>query len=126
MEQLELFISVAGTSLGLLLTTLTFLIKSIRNAKAKKKAQQMVEICNAILPYIEQAETFLHYSGQEKKEFVLTKANQFAIEQGMDFNPETIGEKIEELVNLTKEVNKRDKDKMTANSRLPETFRIQR
>ena len=105
MEQLELFISVAGTGLGLLVTTLTFLIKSIKNAKAKKKAQQIVAIGNAILPYIKQAEGYINFTGTEKKEFVLTKANQFAIENGISFDKELVDEKIEELVALTKSVN---------------------
>ena len=107
MEKLELFISVTGAGVGLLVTTLTFLIKSIKNAKAKKKAQQIISICGAIFPYIKQAETFMNFTGSEKKEFVMTKANQFAIENGFSFDQELVNEKIEELVELTKEVNKR-------------------
>ena len=111
MEKLEVIISLAGTAVGFLVTAITFLVKFIKNAKAKKIAEQTVKIGNAVLLYIKQAENFLNYSGAEKKEYVLTKANQFAIAQGIAFNAVAVGEKIEELVKLSKEVNKRDKDK---------------
>jgi hypothetical protein len=107
---MEVILSMAGTIAGLLVSTLTFLFKFIKNAKAKQAAEQICKIGNAIIPCIEQAETFAGYSGTEKKEFVLTKANQFAIENGIPFDTETVAEKIEELVNLTKAVNKRAKD----------------
>lgn len=110
MEHLEVILSMAGTALGLLVTAVTFIAKFFRSAKAKKTAENIIEIGNAVIPYIEQAEKFANYSGVEKKEYVLTKANQFAIEQGIDFNAATVSDRIEELVKLTKEVNKREKD----------------
>lgn len=42
----------------------------------------------------------------------MTKANQYAIENGIRFDEALVSEKIEELVRLTKEVNKRDKDRV--------------
>ena len=114
MKELEIIISLAGTAIGLLVTAATFLVKFIKNAKAKRIAEQTIKIGNAVLPYIKQAEGFTHYNGAEKKEYVLTKANQFAIEQGIAFDAALVGGKIEELVKLTKEVNKRDKDRVAA------------
>lgn len=109
-ENLEAILSLAGTVLGLTATAITFLIKFIKNAKAKKIAEQTIKISEAIIPYIEQAEQFINYTGQEKKEFVMTKANQFAIAQGIDFDAIAVSEKIEELVDLSSRVNKRQKD----------------
>ena len=105
MENLEIILSVAGTALGLLVTTVTFLTKFIKNAKAKKAAENIVDISNAIIGYIEEAETFLNYSGEEKKQYVMTKANQFAIESGIKFDAESVSAKVEELVGMTKQVN---------------------
>jgi hypothetical protein len=116
MEQLEVILSIGGTAVGFLATAVTFCIKFIKSAKAKKIAEQTLRVTNAVLPFIEQAETFLNYSGSEKKEFVLTKANQFAIDNGIKFNAESVGAKIEELVGLTKEVNKREKDQYKSDS----------
>lgn len=110
MENFELIVSAAGAATGLLITTVTFFSQFIRNAKAKKKAQNVIKISNAIVPYIEEAETFLNYSGEEKKQYVMTKANQFAIENGFKFDEEAVSAKIEELVALTKQVNRRIKD----------------
>ena len=107
MENLQIILSVAGTALGLLITTVTFLMKFIANSKAKKIAENIIEIGNAMIPYIEQAEGFAHYNGSEKKEYVMTKANQFAIENRIRFDAEATSDKIEELVMLTKQVNQR-------------------
>ena len=105
MENLEIILSAAGTALGLLVTTVTFLAKFIKNAKAKKVAENIVKIGNAMIPYIQEAETFLNYSGEEKKQYVMTKANQFAIDNNIPFNAEAVSDKIEELIGLTKQVN---------------------
>lgn len=105
MENLELIVSAAGAALGLLVTTVTFLSKFIKNAKAKKTAENIIKIGNAMIPYIEEAETFLNYSGEEKKQYVMTKANQFAIENNIPFDAEAVSDKIEEFIDLTKQVN---------------------
>ena len=112
MKELEIILSVSCAALGLLVTSITFIMKFLKSARAKKICEHVVEVGNAVIPYIKQAETFLNYSGAEKKEFVLTKANQYAIENGMRFDEALVSEKIEELVRLTKEVNKRDKDRV--------------
>lgn len=105
MENLEVILSLAGTVLGLIATSLTFLIKFIKSAKAKVVAEQVVEMCNVLMPYIKKAETFVNYSGEEKKEYVMTKATQYAQENKLKFNEEFISQQIEVLIGLTKEVN---------------------
>ena len=107
MENLELIISLAGTCVGLIRAIATVIVKYAGNAKARKAAEQTIEICNAILPYIEQAESYVHYSGEEKKEYVMTKANRYAIENNIAFDEDAVSEKVEELITLSKEVNVR-------------------
>ena len=109
MKNIEIILSISGTALGFMVTALTFIAKFIKSAKAKRIAENVIKIGNAVIPYIEQAEKYVGYSGAEKKEYVMTKANQFAIDNGIAFNAGLIGEKIEELVSLTKEVNARNK-----------------
>lgn len=116
MENLEIIISVAGAALGLLVTTVTFLSKFIKNAKAKKVAENIVKIGNAMIPYIQEAETFLNYSGEEKKQYVMTKANQFAIDNNIPFDAEAVSDKIEELIGLTKQVNVKTSSVATSSS----------
>lgn len=105
MEKLELILSLAGAAIGLLITTLTFVVKFCKSVKARKVAEQTIEIANAVLPYIEQAEKFINFSGEEKKEYVMTKANQYAIAKGIEFDAEAVSNKVEELIFLTKQVN---------------------
>lgn len=105
MENLKLLLSFAVTALGLLISTLTFLTKSIGNAKAKKKANELLELCNVLLPYIEKAEKFVNYTGEEKKEYVMTQVNRYALENGIKFDYNVVSSKIEEYIELSKEVN---------------------
>ena len=114
MEEIEILLSIAATVLGLVVTTLTFLTKFIKNARAKKALEDINNVSGELMPLISRAEDFIHFSGAEKKEYVLTKANQFAIENGINFDKEEISQKIEELVQLSRQVNKRDRDKLVS------------
>ncbi len=105
MEKFELILSMSATIIGLIITTITFLSKFVKSAKAKKVAENIVEIGNAILPYIEEAEKLIAFSGEEKKAYVMTKANQFAIENNIKFDANKTSEKIDELIALTNRVN---------------------
>lgn len=122
MENFELIVSLAGTALGLLITAATFIGKFAKSSKAKKVAEQTIEICNAILPYIERAESFVNYSGEEKKEYVMTKANQYAMEKGIKFDEKYISEKVEELIGFTKEVNATESASTTESSATGKSF----
>ena len=105
MNNLHLIISTSATALGLAITTATFLAKALKSAKAKKRAERLLMVSDALLPYIEKAEGFVNFSGEEKREYVLTKANQFFIDKGIKFDEVLCSQKIEELVGLTRVVN---------------------
>ena len=105
MENAELVLSFIGTALSLAAMCALFIIKLIRAAMAKKRTQEGAMLLDAVVPLMEIAEKFVNFSGEEKREFVLTKLNQFALENGLNFNAETISTKIEELIELTKRVN---------------------
>ena len=111
MQNIAAILSLAGTAACFLAGAITLLTRLIKTAKEKKQALNINKICNAVVPFITQAESFRNYSGQEKREFVLTKANQFAIDNGIKFDAGLVEEKIEELVRLSKEVNMREKDR---------------
>lgn len=87
------------------ITTLTFLLKFIGTKKSKKAAENLQRVSDIIVPYIIEAETFLNYSGKEKKEYVMTKATKFAVENGIKFDEEKISELVEQFVAMTKNVN---------------------
>lgn len=105
MEKLTLVLSTAGTILGLLLMILATTCKWIKNSKAKKIAENIIKIGNFILPYIEEAEKFVAFTGEEKKAYVMTKANQYAIDNKIEFDEAKTSAKIDEIVALCKVVN---------------------
>ena len=108
-EHLELYLSLAATILGLLISTLTFLTKCIKSKKGKRLAEELLNLSLDLMPLIEEAEKFVNYTGEEKKTYVMTRATQFVINKGMKVTENDISNKIEELVNLTNEVNVRKK-----------------
>lgn len=95
---------------GILITSVSFLIPLIKNQKAKAAAETALKIAQQVQPYIVEAEKFINYSGDEKLAYVVTKANQYAISQNIKFDAVAVTEQIENLVALTKKVNKREKD----------------
>lgn len=105
MENLELIVSLAGTALSLFIACVLFIVKLIRGCITKKKLKNSYVLLDAVAPLMEIAETFTGYSGEEKKEYVMTKVNQFAIENGIKFDEEAVTKKIEELIGLSKKVN---------------------
>ena len=105
LEDIQLFLPFLAPALGLLCTTIVFLKKFVKNKKLKKVLEKAEEITKEIIPCIMEAEKFVNYTGEEKKNFVMTKLNQLAIINNIKFNEEEISNKIEQLVSLTKEVN---------------------
>ena len=105
MEEIELILTLAGTVLSLFIASVLFIVKIIRGSISKKELKNSYVLLEAVAPLMEIAETFTHYSGEEKKEYVMTKVQQFAIENGIKFDSEAVKNKIEELIDLSKNVN---------------------
>lgn len=105
MENLELYISFILTSITLLSTTITFLMKFIKNKKLNKILFGLKKVSDAIIPYIEEAETFIHYTGEEKKAYVITRTKELMIKNKITIDDKLINDTIEELVSLSKKVN---------------------
>ena len=97
--------------LSLIVGTIVLIIKLIKNVKLKVTAINLNDLEKVISDYICTAEAFLNYSGAEKKEWVKTKVNQYAIENRIVYNENVTNEVIENLIRLSKIVNKREKDK---------------
>ena len=110
-ETLQIWLPIVSGFIGILITFLSFIIPFLKNSKAKKIIENAVKIAESVQPYIVEAEKFVNYTGEEKKAFVMTKANQYAIENNLKFNTNEVSKQIETLVSLTKNVNAREKDK---------------
>lgn len=105
MENAEIIISLAGTVISLIIAVITFIAKFLKSEKAKTTAEKVVQICDEILPLIKQAEQFVNFSGQEKKEYVMTLMRKYALDNGISFDFGMLAEKIDDLVDFTKNVN---------------------
>lgn len=104
-ENIKMYISFLTPILGLICTTAIFLQKTVKNKKLKKVLEKTEEITKNIIPLIKEAEKLTNYSGEEKKEYVITRLQQYAISNNIDLDLEYISSRIEELIELTKVVN---------------------
>lgn len=107
---LEVILSILGTGLGIFITILTFIIKMTKNTKIRKHAERLLALTNQLSVFVEEAESFRNYTGEEKKNYVLTKMNRYSLDNKLEYDEEYISKKLEELIETTKKVNTEKKD----------------
>ncbi len=105
MENLEQLITIASAGIGLLATITGFLIPLVKNVKAKNKLLALNQLSTLLKSLIVEAEQFVNFTGEEKKEYVMTKANRYALENKIPFDESIIDGEIEKIVKLSKNVN---------------------
>lgn len=108
LESIKEYLSVFGTLLGFLCTFLVFLKNKIKNKRVKKIIEKTEKITKTIIPTIIEAEQFDDYTGIEKKEYVMTKLQEYAISFGIKFDSQSLSDRVDELIELTKNVNVRE------------------
>ena len=113
MENIKEIITIASACLGLLATITGFLIPLVKNVKAKNKLTALNKLTTTLQSLIVDAEAFTNFTGAEKKEYVMTKANRYAMENKIPYDEQAVSDKVEDLVALSKEVNKRDSTSVT-------------
>lgn len=105
MENLEQIIAVASAGVGFLATLTGFLIPLVKNVKAKNRLLALKRLSSVLQTLIMDAEQFDDFTGEEKKEYVLTRANRYAIENDIPFDESAVDNEIEKIVSLSKNVN---------------------
>lgn len=105
MDEIEQIIIIVANCLGLVGTATGFLIPLVKNVKAKNKLIAVNKLTTTLQALVVEAEEFTDFNGTEKKEYVMTKANRYAIENHIPFDEEVVSAKVEDLVSLSKEVN---------------------
>ena len=108
---LEIMLSVLGTFLGFFISILTLILKLCKNKRVRKSTEELLILSEQLYSFIQEAEQFKNYSGIEKKNYVLTRINQFSLENHLQFDSEYISNKLEELITLTKNVNQNSRKK---------------
>lgn len=109
MENIEWILSLAATALSLFVACISFLIKLIKTVREKIRNKKHSELMESVAPIMEIAENYTQYKGADKKEYVMDKVNLYAAENGLLYDAKAVAEKIEELIEFSKQVNKREK-----------------
>lgn len=97
-------IKMVSLCVSLLISLFGFVVAVIKEVKLKKWDQ----IKSVLITFIEKAEEYTTYSGAEKKTAVLKWTKEFCDSHNIKFDVEKVSEQIEELVEFTKKVNKKD------------------
>lgn len=122
MENVKEIITIASACLGLIATITGFLIPLVKNVKAKNKLTALNKLTAALQSLIADAETFANFSGVEKKEYVMTRASRFAMENKIPYDEQAVSDEVENLVTLSKKVNLKSKADNASNK--PPSLRI--
>ncbi len=124
MDKIQQIITIASASLGFIVTLTGFLIPLVKNVKAKNKLIALNKLTSTLQNLIMEAENFANFTGAEKKEYVMTKANRYALENKIPYDEQAVSDKIEDMVALSKEVNKRGTESTINNDRVTTSIRI--
>lgn len=113
MEDLKLYISIVIFILGLITSIISIIIKYTKNIKVKNNLKNILGVIEELIPLIEEAETFASYSGEEKKEYVISRIYRKLNKEDIKIDEEKIDEMIEKLVSFSKEVNYKESETCT-------------
>jgi hypothetical protein len=99
-----------ATILTFLALIIGFLVKVTKSEKLRKFAERLNFFHSKLEILVKQAEEFINFKGSDKKEWVLTKMNQLCIDNGISFDKQIASDLVEDIIETTKKVNKREKD----------------
>lgn len=88
------------------ITNIVYIIILIKTGK-KDKIISLLK--SEIMGLMEEAEKFLHYTGEEKRNYVFTRIKEFAIKNKINVEDTTLNNLIDTLIDFSKNVNARIK-----------------
>lgn len=123
LETTKEIIAVVSAAIGVLATGVPFFIGFVRKTRQLIKERNWSKITEILPSLVIEAEKFLNYTGPEKKEYVKSRLAVYTAKNKFIFDEAKFDTIIDDIVKLTKEVNGRDKDKVSVsmNSVLPLT-----
>ena len=104
-----IILSLALLTLFLLITDVIFIFKIKKAKKIRKQCSHLIELDQAIIPFIIRAEGFKNFTGEEKKKYVISLARQYAQQNNIKTDYSTISDRIDYFVEFCKQVNVRPK-----------------
>ena len=73
--------------------------------KMFKKENIKLSTLDVLMDFMKEVEQFKDFSSEEKKQFVITKFNQYCIDNGYEFIADLTDENVEKLIEFSKAVN---------------------
>jgi len=110
----EGIIAAISAGFGVFVAGVSFLIAFTGKARKFVRERNWNKVMEILPGLIIEAEKFQGYSGAEKKEFVKSRLAVYTMKNKIKFDENRFDKKIDEIVRLTKEVNKREKDKINS------------
>lgn len=76
-----------------------------KNGKGENTEKGKHIVFDFLCQVMSEVEKYSHFTGEEKRDYVMTKVNQFCIDNKLKFDAELTAENIEKMINFSKEVN---------------------
>ena len=92
-------------AVALAISNVVSFFKTGKWKKLFKKENAKLYTFNVLMQFMEEVEQFKDFSSEEKKQFVITKFNQYCIDNGYEFIAELTDENVEKLIEFSKVVN---------------------
>lgn len=109
-ETITTICALFGTLLSLLGVFFSLLAKS-KNKKARTIAESMLDVIEFSKQAVKIAEQYTNFNGDEKKAYATMLIKQRCIEEGIKINDDEISTDIENIIDISKSINGRNKDK---------------
>lgn len=109
-ETLKLILTAVGLGLALISSILVAIAKNSKSVKVAKKATNLLSVITAVQTFVSQAESIVGFTGVNKKEWVMTKVNQYCISKGIAYDNDEVDKLVEQFIDFSKQVNAKNEE----------------
>ena len=92
-------------AVALAISNIVTFLKKGKWKKLFNKENVKLSTLDVLMDFMKEVEQFKNFSSEEKKQFVITKFNQFCIDNGYEFIADLTDENVEKLIEFSKAVN---------------------
>lgn len=92
-------------AIALAISNVVSFFKTGKWKKLFKKENVKLSTLDVLMQFMKEVEQFKDFSSEEKKQYVMTKFNQFCIANGYEFIANLTDENVEKLIEFSKAVN---------------------
>lgn len=104
LEAYEMIVAI----LSMIAFVLTLILKHTKSKKLKRALKNITLIEQVLREAMYQAEVLKNFTGSERREYVMTKVNQYCIAHHIEYQEEEILQAIEDNITLSKRINQKE------------------